>query len=590
MLKRSFRLSIAVLLLIAAAQAWAQESAVKSAMDSIRGRLATSLTRDQLVNLDAATVDKTVTPEERRILATEYWSFDANVPVIVSVMRPAQQKTVPWWLTEAGFTSTGQTVRNENYEYDVWQKNFDAGHIGLGINGFDGHRPPYFVCVGPREKGADLKLSNFFPANQKVWPMRKGATTYHDWTELVITELPESIDGHLLLPTIRGRSREAHLMGAFRETAEPSSGKPDQVVLTWSDDPKTTMTVQWRANASVEDGLVRYREKGAEAWTEAAADRVVLQDLLILNDPRVSRFTAVVRGLKPATAYEYTVGTAVDRTEPAQFTTGPADASPFTFLVLSDTHNKPETGELVEGALKAYPAAAFLTISGDLVGTGQHRNDYEQLFAELAPLARTRPVMPALGNHDTIDGLGNDVYLALFGLPTNGSPSIPAEQTYSFRYGNAQFIVLDSMSTEQTQAPWLEEQLKNSDAKWKFVVFHFPPYSFDEDVYQAMLDSWIPLFDRYNVDMVFTGHVHYYLRTLPMREHKPAPDGKGTVYMISVAVKGRNHEVPKPDYAAAVSTAGIPMYLAITVDAGGVVLRAQDATGKIHDEYTMEKP
>jgi hypothetical protein len=593
MQNRAFRYGFLAVLLLLSTLAFAQQSPVEKAVDDIRARLTSTLNRDQLLNLDLAAVDKVVTPDERRVLATEFWSFDANIPTVVSVMRDVQQKDVPWWLPESGFAKTDLRVRNSEYEYEVWQKRFDAGHVGLGINGLDGHRPPYFVCVAPQDPAAKLTLSNFNPAKQEVLEMRPGSLVYHDWTELVLTEVPEALKGQQLLPTIRGRASESHIVGGFRETASPSSDEPDQIMLTWTDDPKTTQTVQWRTNPSIEEGLVRYREKGADAWNEAKAERSTLTDRLILNAPIVNRFTATLRDLKPATTYDYTVGSDETRSESFTFTTAPAGASPFTFLVLSDTHNKPETGQLLNTAQQKYPDAAFLLISGDLVGTGQHRDDYDQLFVETAAFGRAHPIMPALGNHDTIGGLGCDVYLSLFALPTNGSPAIPKEQSYSFRYGDALFIVLDSMSPEKAQAPWLEEQLKNTDAKWKFVQFHFPPYSLDEDVYADMLESWIPLFDRYGVDMVFTGHVHYYQRTVPMRAGKPAPDGKGTVYMISVAVNHRADHgglKEKPDFVAVLDPKPDPDFLAVTVNGNRTTLRAQYATGEVFDEFSIEKP
>ncbi len=163
-----------------------------------------------------------LTPGDRGVLATQYWHFEANVPVVVSVMRDVKQTEVPFWLSAAGFRKTDLIVANEEYEYEVWQKSFAAGRVGLGINGFASHRPHYFVCVKPEPTSAKLKLSHFFPADQQVTEMRAGAFIYEDWPDLVLTKVPDVLTGQRLLPTYRGRAREAQLVQAFRKTPFPS--------------------------------------------------------------------------------------------------------------------------------------------------------------------------------------------------------------------------------------------------------------------------------------------------------------------------------------------------------------------------------
>jgi len=568
-------------------------------MRGIVDRLYATLSEEALAGLDQGAVDAFVTDEERGVLASRYWNFDVNVPVIVSVMRHVDQAVVPFWLPEADFEKTDLEVRNEEYTYEVWRKPFAAGRVELGINGFDKHRPHYFVCVGPQEAGARLEVTNFYPAGQQVLEMREGSTIYHDWSELVLTRVPEVLKGQVLLPTIRGRAREAHLIGAFRKTSFPSSAKPDQVVLTWSEDPCTTQTLQWRTGASVETGVVRYRKKDA-AWREEKACFEDIEDLFLANDRYCRHFTATLRGLDPGTSYEYCVGSpAHDQwTEPVVFTTAPAASAPFSFVFVSDTHNSPVAGALLDTALERHPEIAFCTNGGDLVNTGQYRDDWDRLFSFSADFYRRRPLAPVIGNHDDIDGLGADLYLGLFGLPTNGPKALEPERTYSFQYGNAFFLMLDATSSIADQSAWLEEELAGCTAVWKFAVFHFPPYSRDED-YPEIRRAWGTLFDKYHVDFVLSGHVHHYQRTYPLKngqrmESPTEKDGgrnpvEGTIYMISVAVPGRNWKRKGPEYAAAADFSGVPLYQLFTIDGNHLVTRAYDAEGTIYDELVIDK-
>jgi hypothetical protein len=61
------------------------------------------------------------------------------------------------------------------------KKKFNAGHVGLGVNGFEDYMLHYFVSVAPQNKNDQLELSNFFPANQYIGVLRDSAFTYHDW-------------------------------------------------------------------------------------------------------------------------------------------------------------------------------------------------------------------------------------------------------------------------------------------------------------------------------------------------------------------------------------------------------------------------
>lgn len=590
----SRRFWLAVTCLLCLSHGYAAEPTVTGTIDGIVLRMRAALGEEELLQLDERTVQKFITPEDRNVLATQYWHFEVNVPVVVSVMRDASQTEVPFWLPAGGFRKTNLTVANEEYQYEVWQKSFGAGRVGLGINDFAKHRPHYFVCVRPQASSASLELSHFFPADQELLEMRKGAFVYHDWTELVLTKVPDELSGQKLLPTIRGRAREAQLVQAFRKTPYPSSGKPDQVVLTWSESPRTTQTIQWRSSLAVEMGVVRYKEKKAGAasgWKETAASRKKLEDRFLANDPIVNHFTATLRDLKPATAYVYSVGGPTDdlRSEPSEFTTAPDGNSPFTFVFLSDPHNSPASGKLLAHALERYPETAFCTISGDLVNTGQYREDYEQLFHHTRDFVRRRPLVPALGNHDAIDGLGADVYLSLFALPTNGAPRVSSEASYSLEYGNALFLILDVNSSVADQRPWLEGQLARTKTTWKFAIFHFPPYAPDDD-YPDIIREWCSVFDKYHVDFVLSGHVHYYVRTHPLKAgRRVSSPAEGTIYLVTVAVPGRERTMPKPAYAAVVEHAGLPLYQIFTINGNRLVTRSCDLEGKIRDELVIEK-
>ncbi len=570
------------------------EPTLKETMDGIVTRLYANLDEKALTALNHKTALDLITGAERRVLATKYWYFDVDVPVVVSVIRNVDQPVIPFWIGQAGFKKTSLVVKNEVWSYEVWQKKFDAGRVELGINGFDMHRTVYFVCVGPQKPGTAVRITNLFPANEAVVPMKKGAWTYRDWDSLYIEDLPESLEGQRLLTTFRGRAREAHLVGAFRKTPFPSSDRPDHVVLTWSEDPRTTQTVQWRTNRAVKRGVVRYRPKGSQdqAHLEVRAKREAIEDRLLMNDRTTHRFTAVLQDLKPATAYEYRVGSPDSNvwSEAAAFKTAPDGDVPFSFVYVGDTHRSPISGRLLQVAERRHPETALYIIGGDVVSTGLFRDDWDQFLEYAGSVFARKPLAFCLGNHDDQDGLGAWMPLALFEFPQNGPKGVEPERTYSFRYGNALFLVMDVGTSHEIQAKWMDEQLAHTDATWRFGVYHFPMYVWPEhDEYGAIRHSWEKVFAEHHLDMMLHGHIHCYLRTRPMRSGKPVSSpAEGTIYLIGSGVPSRERPSKLPEFAVKFMSGG-PWYQKFDIDHDRLVYRAYDIDGKVCDELVIRK-
>ncbi|MBI3118896.1 MAG: metallophosphoesterase, partial [Candidatus Hydrogenedentes bacterium] len=245
-------------------------------------------------------------------------------------------------------------------------------------------------------------------------------------------------------------------------------------------------------------------------------------------------------------------------------------------------------GKLLEETDGRFPDAAFCTISGDLVGTGMEREDWDDFLTFGEPMFRTRPVMPAIGNHDAQLGLPPSMYLQVFGLPEAGPAGLTPERAYTFRYSNTQFFVLDVMSDAGPQREWLRQELEKSEARWKIAVFHFPLYS-REEAYPRLVEAWGTLFDQYHVDLVLTGHIHSHLRTRPMRAGQPvASPAEGTVYLTSVSIPTRPLRREKPDFAEVWLGGGLFCNV-IDVSEDQLHVRAVTTGGEVKDEFTIKK-
>lgn len=563
---------------------------VHEVMDSVITRLYAQVRATQYDSIDDAFILHFLTPEEKQVLSTRYQYFRVNVPVVVSLMRHKDQQTVPFWLENAGFTRSGKIVKNEEYEYEVWQKQFEPGWVQLGINGFDKHRPVYFVSVGPVNAADELKITDAFPEQFPTVPMKVGAFTYHDWPGLELTAVPPELVGQPLFTTVRGRAREAHVVGAFRETLFPSSAAPDQVMLTWSGDPQTTVDIQWRTRPAVTGSTVKYWVAGTTDTLEAKAVSNTLQDRMLYNDRYIQRHTAPLQALKPGTTYGYTVGAGWGNewSPAATFETAADAGKGFSFIWFGDTHCFPDSGRMITLADQQQKDIAFYSIAGDIVSTGLYRDEWDRLFQYSGGAFSRKPLMPVPGNHDRQDGLGAQLYYDLFSLPHNGPPRVEPEASYAFEYGDALFLMIDATSEVTDHTAWIEEKLKSSKASWKFAMFHFPPYNFEEP-YQDIQQAWVPLFDKYHVDLVMGGHIHYYMRSHPMAGGKVVDSfDQGTVYTISISIPSEHNNIGTEPYAAARYKDG---YFYQRVDIAGDVLsyRTFDDKGTLKDSFTIHK-
>ncbi|WP_209330035.1 purple acid phosphatase family protein [Lunatimonas salinarum] len=556
-------------------------------MDDLVSRFYEQFDKPTLDTISESFIRSYLTEEEKQVMATQYWVIRVNVPVTVSLMRDKDQKTVPFWLEESGFNRTDLQIKNTHSTYEVWQKDFSAGEINLGINGFDKHRPVYFISLAPKDASDLLEIEPVFPETQHIEPLEVGAFTYHDWDGLTLTEVPQEMKGQSLLTTIRGRAREAHLIGAFRTTDFPSSGDPDQIMLTWSGDTQNAVDIQWRTNPSVKEGLVRYWKVGSTDTLTQTANASLMEDRLLENDRYIHRFTTTLQELTPATHYSYQVGSVeTGWSNPESFQTAGEKNAPFSFIWFGDVHNTDQWGDLIHQADQRHQDNRFYIIAGDLVNTGLHRDDWDQLFGFAGKTIARRPLMTVPGNHDSQDGLGAWMFEDMFSYPDNGPEELPSGRSYYFTYQNALYIMLDATLPLSKQSAWMEQVLKNNPADWKFVVTHFPPYNAVEP-YEDIIAEWVPIFDRYEVDMVMGGHFHYYMRSKPLINSKINSD-KGTRYVISIGTKGKNKEAEKGSYAE-VQFAAEFLYQYMEIQGKTLRYTVYDLDGTIRDQFTLTK-
>ena len=184
------------------------------------------------------------------------------------------------------------------------------------------------------------------------------------------------------------------------------------------------------------------------------------------------------------------------------------------FAVLGDTGTGGSDQLVVGKRLAEFrPKFAFefaLLLGDNLYGTENPR-DYNRKFElPYKPLLDAGvKFYAALGNHDD----PNQRMYKAFNM--NG------ERYYTFRpslTAGVRFFALDSNYMDPKQIEWLEKELAASGSDWKIAFFHHPPYASgmhgSDEILKGQLE---PLFVKYGVNVVFTGHEHFYERIKPQK-------------------------------------------------------------------------
>ena len=256
------------------------------------------------------------------------------------------------------------------------------------------------------------------------------------------------------------------------------------------------------------DSIIVAWETGQPGQGEVAYGETGAYGLRVADPAVAARHAVTLTGLAPYTVYHYRVESGgVPLSEDATFRTaaGP-DQTRFTFVVFGDTRTQPKFHQAVVERIVAQ-APDFALNTGDLVEHGRRADEWKTFFEIERGLLARAPLFPVLGNHE-----GNSpLYFDYFYLPGN-------ERWYTFDYGNARFVCLQvdgvaDFRPGSEQYGWLEGTLAANTQPWLFVAFHVPPYTsvrddLEDDVRQALT----PLFERYGVDVVFSGHKHNYER------------------------------------------------------------------------------
>lgn len=199
----------------------------------------------------------------------------------------------------------------------------------------------------------------------------------------------------------------------------------------------------------------------------------------------------------------------------------PLKEGSLRFAVIGDTGSgtkqQYELAETMTRYQAMFPFELVLMMGDNLYGS-EKAEDFEKKFSGVYKTLLDNKVKfyASLGNHDLPIQMNYEAF------------NMNGKEYYRFKKGNVAFYALNSNYMDKKQVQWLQDELAKDTSEWKVAFMHHPPYSSggkhgSDNQLREIVE---PIFVKYGVNVVLTGHDHFYERIKPQ---------KGIYYFVSGA-------------------------------------------------------
>jgi predicted phosphodiesterase len=258
----------------------------------------------------------------------------------------------------------------------------------------------------------------------------------------------------------------------------------------------------------------------------------------------------------------------------------PKRGDPYRFVVYGDTRTRHDVHARVVAKMLEGERPDFILHTGDLVENGADQRLWPIFFNIEHEVLRQTSFFPSLGNHERND----KQFYEFFDM------SLPY---YSFNWGNAHFVVMDSdvgnvadtPSAREafwaTQQKWLEEDLANNQsAAFRFVAAHHPPMTAvaSRQGSNKQMTALVPLFERYHVTAALFGHDHNYQHYLKNGIHYVVTGGGGAPL----------YDVKVPPQDITIKTVSIENFVTVSVNGNNAKVEARAIDGSLIDSFELK--
>lgn len=381
----------------------------------------------------------------------------------------------------------------------------------------------------------------------------------------------------------------------------PFTGTPTPINISVSvgEDGSTSRYLAWHTHPDTTATVVEWVPK--EQFTDFTTDNVTRTEgysslYNTNNDGTYRVHKTELIGLAPDTAYVYRVGDGAGNVSgQGEFRTSAASGDNLKLLFFGDSQAADQEGfarwgDALAQAVTDMPDAELLIHAGDMVDHGYEQEQWNMWFAAAQDIFMKYTLQTVVGNHEVMGTNGNGDYLAHFHNPQNGA-DVAKGSSYSFDIKDTHFVMMNTEMSEEAlieQGEWLDQDLAASDKKWKVIVFHQGPYG---SIYTntQVQEHWVPIFDKYEVDLVLNGHDHVYLRTFPMKGGEIVGEDEGTRYVIGGSTGPKFYALTERYWQEFVFDEDINVYTSVVFEGDTITITAKTVGGELVDTFDIIK-
>lgn len=370
----------------------------------------------------------------------------------------------------------------------------------------------------------------------------------------------------------------------------PQGLAPVHVRVIWTVSPESQATVSWTTGQAGARHVVHYDVQPRGGRPEAYASKIDGQKngRFSGKDPEMYYHHAVLGGLRPSTTYYFVVASDGAASREFHFVTAPAEDVPFRLIFggdsRSDAQSRRKMNAVMAAAMAKDPGILALCHGGDYISRGTRLLDWNEWLHDheqaVTPEGRILPVIPARGNHERTGAQYDEVF---------NTPGAAGKNYFATKIGPELLLVAlnTNVSTAGEQAAFLERTLRESaKTRWQLALYHRPAYPAVKSPSSGK-EAWVPVFEKFNLDLACEADGHNIKRTVPIRDDKHDPTG---VTYIGEGGLGVGQRTPDDDlwYLEAPGKAGKGHhYFLLDVRRDGLRVRVILMDGQVFDDHTL---
>lgn len=308
-------------------------------------------------------------------------------------------------------------------------------------------------------------------------------------------------------------------------------------------DCSTSRCLMWQVDSKMKNPEVEIKIKNSDATEIFPAT----ENFFIDDGKENLQYITQIKNLQPNTEYEYRIIDGEHCTD--YFTLKTSSEKKFKAIIFPDSQSADYNvwGEVAKVAFENNLDAEFFINVGDIVDNGEDSSQWRAWFNKIDKQMKNLLFAPVMGNHETYNREWKVrepiAYLNYFFVPENGVEKF-SRRFYSFDYGAAHFVILDSQWQElgdeiiEVQKNWLREDIAKSTKTWKIAFIHKDVLQYRingrperQEGFSDVGEIFMPEFEKLKFDAVFTAHLHTYRNRGRLKNFRA--DETGPLYILT---------------------------------------------------------